>query len=86
MIDTIGLAVKSGVIDSADINSVHISEQYMADLARFAQMAAQAERAEILKLLAVYADNLRECGNAGEHHAVTLAIDLIEDLQNDPAA
>lgn len=80
MIDVIALAIKSGVIDSADINSVHIPEEYVADLTKFAHMAAAAERAEIIKILSIYASNLLELGAANSHHALQTAIEIIEEL------
>ena len=79
--DIIRLAVKAGVIDSADINSVHISPEYMADLARFADLAQQVERAEIIKALEIYHASLIEIGNQHGPDVVLTAINMIEDLR-----
>ena len=79
--DVIRLAVKAGVIDSADINSVHISPEYMADLARFADLVQQVERAEIIKTLELYHANLVEVGNQYGPDVVLTAINMIEDLR-----
>ena len=81
MIDVIALAVKAGVIDSADINSVHIPEGYVADLTKFARMAAAAERAETLKWLHLFHDNLIEAGNQHGPRIVQLVIKMLEELQ-----
>jgi len=37
----IDLAIQSGVIDSADINSVHIPQAYIDDLAEFAYLVEE---------------------------------------------
>ena len=79
--DVIRLAVKAGVIDSADINSVHISPEYMADLARFADLVQQVERAEIIKALEIYHASLIEIGNQHGPDVVRSAINMIEDLR-----
>ena len=79
--DIIRLAVKAGVIDSADINSVHISPEYMADLARFADLVQQVERAEIIKALEIYHASLIEIGNQHGPDVVLTAINMIEDLR-----
>ena len=49
---TIALAVQSGVIDSADIDSIHIPQGYIDDLAHFAYLVEQHERNEIVSSLA----------------------------------
>ena len=78
---TIQLAIKAGVIDSADINSVHISPEYMADLARFADLVQQVERAEIIKALELYQAGLVEVGSQDGPDVVLAAINMIEDLR-----
>ena len=40
----INLAIEAGVIDSADINSIHISQEYIDDLTRFAALVIEQER------------------------------------------
>ena len=40
----INLAIEAGVIDSADINSIHISQEYIDDLTRFAALVIEHER------------------------------------------
>jgi len=74
----IRLAMQSGVIDSADIDSIHISQAYIDDLAHFADLAMRVERANVVKILSIYASNLLELGNANAHHAMELAIEIIE--------
>ena len=78
--DIIRLAVKAGVIDSADINSVHIIQQYIDDLARFADLVQQVERAEIIKALELYQANLVEVGNKYGPGVIRSAIKMLEDL------
>jgi len=38
----------------------------------------QVERANVVKILSIYASNLLELGNANAHHAMELAIEIIE--------
>ena len=40
----INLAIEAGLIDSADINSIHISQEYIDDLTRFAALVIEHER------------------------------------------
>ena len=40
----INLAIEAGLIDSADINSVFISPEYIDDLTRFAALVIEHER------------------------------------------
>jgi hypothetical protein len=80
----INLAIKSGVIDSADINSIHISQAYIDDLSEFAYLVQQVERAETLKWLHLFQSNLVEAGNQHGPHVVGLVIKMLEDL-NDSA-
>ncbi len=77
----INLAIQSGVIDSADINSVHIPQGYIDDLAHFADLAMQVERAEIIKALELYHANLVEIGNEFGPDVVRAAINMLEDLR-----
>jgi len=77
----IRLAIQSGVIDSADMESIHISQAYIDDLAHFADLAMQVERAEIIKLLQLFYANLVEAGNQHGPNIVQLAISMIEDLR-----
>lgn len=77
----IDLAIQSGVIDSADINSIHISQAYIDDLAHFADLAMQVERAEIIKALELYHANLLEAGNQHGPYVIKLAIKMLEDLR-----
>lgn len=53
----IDMAIQAGVIDSADINSVHIPQGYIDDLAEFAYLVQQVERAEIIKAIELYHAN-----------------------------
>ena len=80
----INLAIKSGVIDSADINSIHIPQAYIDDLSEFAYLVQQVERAEIIKALELYHANLVEIGNEFGPDVVLAAIKMLEDL-NDSA-
>ena len=80
----INLAIKSGVIDSADIDSIHISQAYIDDLSEFAYLVQQVERAETIKALELYHPNLLEIGNEFGPDVVLAAIKMLEDL-NDSA-
>ena len=80
----IDLAIKSGVIDSADIDSIHIPQAYIDDLSEFAYLVQQVERAEIIKALELYHANLVEIGNEFGPDVVMAAIKMLEDL-NDSA-
>ena len=77
----IKLAIQSGVIDSADMESIHISQAYIDDLAHFADLAMQVERAEIIKALELYHANLVEIGNEHGPDIVRAAINMLEDLR-----
>ena len=77
----INLAIQSGVIDSADMESIHISQAYIDDLAHFADLAQQVERAEIIKALQIYHANLVEIGNEYGPDVVIAAIQMLEDLR-----
>ena len=77
----IKLAIQSGVIDSADMESIHISQAYIDDLAHFADLAMQVERAEIIKALELYHANLVEIGNQYGPDVVRAAINMLEDLR-----
>ena len=77
----INLAIQSGVIDSADMESIHISQAYIDDLAHFADLAMQVERAEIIKALELYHANLVEIGNEYGPDVVRAAIQMLEDLR-----
>lgn len=77
----INLAIKSGVIDSADINSIHIPQAYIDDLSEFAYLVQQVERAETLKWLHLFQSNLVEAGNQHGPHVVGLVIKMLEDLR-----
>lgn len=77
----INLAIKSGVIDSANIDSIHISQAYIDDLSEFAYLVQQAERAEIIKALELYHANLVEIGNQYGPDVVRAAINMLEDLR-----
>ena len=77
----IDLAIKSGVIDSANIDSIHISQAYIDDLAHFADLAMQVERAEIIKALELYHASLVEIGNEYGPDVVRAAINMLEDLR-----
>ena len=77
----IDLAIKSGVIDSADMESIHISQAYIDDLAHFADLVQQVERAEIMKMLELFHANLLEAGNQHGPHVVGLVIKMLEDLR-----
>ena len=66
---TINLAIKAGVIDSADINSVHIPQGYIDDLAEFAYLVEE-KVCQLLEKLAepeqepVYQISLANCAAA----------------------
>ena len=77
----INLAIQSGVIDSADMESIHISQAYIDDLAHFADLAMQVERAEIIKALELYHASLVEIGNEYGPDVVRAAINMLEDLR-----
>ena len=77
----IKLAIQSGVIDSADMESIHISQAYIDDLSHFADLAMQVERAEIIKALELYHANLVEIGNQYGPDVVRAAINMLEDLR-----
>lgn len=76
----IKLAIQSGVIDSADMESIHISQAYIDDLSEFAYLVQQVERAEIIKALELYHANLVEIGNEYGPDVVRAAINMLEDL------
>lgn len=76
---TIALAIKAGVIDSADINSIHISQAYIDDLSEFAYLVQQSERAETLKWLHLFQSNLVEAGNQHGPHVVGLVIKMLDE-------
>ena len=77
----IQLAIKAGVIDSADMESIHISQAYIDDLTHFADLAMQVERAETIKALELYHANLVEIGNKFGPGVVRSAIKMLEDLR-----
>ena len=77
----INLAIKSGVIDSANIDSIHISQAYIDDLSEFAYLVQQVGRAEIIKALELYHANLVEIGNEYGPDVVRAAINMLEDLR-----
>lgn len=77
----IDLAIKAGVIDSADIDSIHIPQAYIDDLSHFADLAMQVERAEIMKMLELFHANLVEAGNQHGPYVIKLAIKMLEDLR-----
>ena len=77
----IRLAMQSGVIDSADIDSIHIPQGYIDDLAEFAYLVQQVERAETIKALELYHANLVEIGNEYGPDVVRAAINMLEDLR-----
>lgn len=80
----INLAINSGVIDSADIDSIHINQAYIDDLSEFAYLVQQVERAETIKALELYHANLVEIGNEFGPDVVMAAIKMLEHL-NDSA-
>ena len=77
----INLAIQSGVIDSADMESIHISQAYIDDLSEFAYLVQQVERAEIIKALQIYHASLIEIGNEYGPDVVRAAINMLEDLR-----
>jgi len=77
----IKLAIQSGVIDSADMESIHISQAYIDDLSEFAYLVQQVERAETIKALELYHANLVEIGNEFGPDVVMAAIKMLEDLR-----
>lgn len=77
----INLAIQSGVIDSADINSVHIPQGYIDDLSEFAYLVQQAERTKIIIALELYFDKLVMIGNECGPDVVRAAINMLQDLR-----
>lgn len=77
----INLAIESGVIDSADMESIHISQAYIDDLAHFADLAQQVERGNIIDLLWRFAANLMAVDDHRGRDVIQLTIGMIEDLQ-----
>lgn len=77
----INLAIESGVIDSADMDSIHISQTYIDDLTRFADLAQQVERGNIIDLLWRFAANLMAVDDHRGRDVIQLTIGMIEDLQ-----
>jgi hypothetical protein len=75
----IRLAIQSGVIDSADMESIHISQSYIDDLSEFAYLVQQVERAETLKWLHLFQSNLVEAGNQHGPHVVGLVIKMLDE-------
>jgi hypothetical protein len=78
---TIALAIKAGVIDSVDMESIHISQAYIDDLSEFAYLVQQVERAETIKALELYHANLVEIGNEYGPDVVRAAINMLKDLR-----
>ena len=58
----INLAIEAGVIDSADINSIHISKQYIDDLTRFAALVIEQEREACARLCEAHVGLLDDTG------------------------
>lgn len=77
----VALAIKAGVIDSADINSIHIPQAYIDDLAHFAHLVEQLERANTVKMLEMLASNLLESDDQRGHDVLWLAVSMIEDAE-----
>ena len=77
----VALAIKAGVIDSADINSIHIPQGYIDDLSEFAHLVEQLERANTVKMLEMLASNLLESGDQRGHDVLWLAVSMIEDAE-----
>lgn len=78
----IDLAIKAGVIDDGDIRETdYIGQAYIEDLAHFADLAMQVERAEIMKMLELFHANLVEIKNEYGPDVVRAAINMLEDLE-----
>lgn len=77
---TIQLAIQSGLIDSADIDSVHISQAYIDDLSEFAHMVQKVERTKMIIALELYFDKLVEIGNECGPDVVRAAINMLEEM------
>ena len=75
----IKLAIQSGVIDSADMESIYISQAYIDDLAHFADLAQQVERANIIDMLWRFAANLMAVDDYRGRDVIQLAIGMIEE-------
>lgn len=75
----INLAIQSGVIDSADMESIHISQQYIDDLAHFADLAQQVERANIIDMLERLSDELAAIEDGRGHNVLKMAVAIIKE-------
>lgn len=71
----IDLAIKAGVIDSADINSVHIPQGYIDDLAEFAYLIEE----NVCQLLEKLADELYDLDDGRGHNVLKMAVAMIRD-------
>ena len=72
---TIDLAIKAGVIDSADINSVHIPQAYIDDLAEFAYLVEE----KVCQLLEKLADELAVMDDGRGHNVLKMAVAIIRE-------
>ena len=70
---TINLAIKAGVIDSADINSVHIPQGYIDDLAEFAYLVEE----NVCQLLEKLADELAAIDDGRGNNVLKMAAAMI---------
>lgn len=75
----INLAIQSGVIDKADTVGQYISQAYIDDLAHFADLAQQVERANIIDMLWRFAANLMAVDDYRGRDVIQLAIGMIEE-------
>lgn len=71
----VALAIKAGVIDSADINSVHIPQGYIDDLAEFAYLVEE----KVCQLLEKLADELAVMDDGRGHNVLKMAVAIIRD-------
>lgn len=72
---TIDLAIKAGVIDSADINSIHIPQGYIDDLAEFAYLVEE----KVCQLLEKLADELYAMDDGRGHNVLKMAVAIIRE-------
>ena len=71
----IRLAIQSGVIDSADMESIHISQAYIDDLAEFAYLVEE----NVCQLLEKLADELAAIDDGRGNNVLKMAAAMIRE-------
>ena len=71
----IDLAIKAGVIDSADIDSIHISQAYIDDLSEFAHLVEK----DVCDLLERLANECAAIEDGRGHNILMMAAALIRE-------